>query len=45
MLRGSIRFRGNIRFRGSMRFRGGMIVGVIVSARFNIYSYIIHIFF
>jgi hypothetical protein len=37
--------RGSIRFRGSMRFRESMIVGVIVSARFNIYSYIIHVFF
>jgi hypothetical protein len=28
-----------------MRFRGGMNLGVIVSARFNIYSCIIHVFF
>jgi hypothetical protein len=31
--------------RGSIRFRGSMIIGVIVSACFNIYSYIIHVFF
>jgi hypothetical protein len=37
--------RGSINFGGSMRFRGSMILGVIVSARFNIYSYIIHVFF
>jgi hypothetical protein len=28
--------------KGSMRFRGSMNLGVIVSARFNIYSCIIH---
>jgi hypothetical protein len=37
--------RGSIRFMGSMRFKGSMNLGVIVSARFNIYSCIIHVFF
>jgi hypothetical protein len=31
--------------RGSMRFRGSMNLRVMVSARFNIYSCIIHVFF